>query len=148
MLRKVLTASSDGLARLFDIETGELTTLVMGALYPSNVSRLDNATVRIALPAYPTYEILLPEFIRLRIDRTLVRSNATLLIPVAFTVMPTAGSATLGGPALYNMSEAELAVNRTVNLQLFVTLHADTWQPGIGGDLELTGPTTMTDRPE
>ena len=37
------------------------------------------------------------------------------------------------------MSEAELSVNRTVNLQLFVTLHADTWQPGIGGDLELTG---------
>jgi hypothetical protein len=97
-------------------------TLVMGALYPSNVSRLDNATVRLALPAYPTYEILLPEFIRLRIDRTLVRSNATLLIPVAFTVMPTAGSATLGGPALHNMSEAELAVNRTVNLTLTLTL--------------------------
>ena len=114
-------------------------TLVMGELYPANISRLDNATVRISLPAYPTYEILLPEFVRLRIDRTLVLSNATLLIPVAFTVMPTAGSATLGGPALHNISEAEIAINRTVNLQLFVTLHADTWQPGIGLDLELTG---------
>jgi len=81
--------------------------------------------VRVTIPKVPLYEILNPDKIHLTIDRSLVLSNATLVRMEAFTVMPTAGTAILGGPGFENISEAELAINRTIpRLVLTVTLCA------------------------
>ena len=81
--------------------------------------------VRVTIPKVPLYEILNPDKIHLTIDRSLVLSNATLVRMEAFTVMPTAGTAILGGSGFENISEAELAINRTIpRLVLTVTLCA------------------------
>ena len=79
--------------------------------------------------------MLLPEQIDLRIDNSLVMSNWTLLLPEALIIVPTPGSATMSGSALYNLSEAELAFNRTVlDLSLIISLRADSWLKAVEQD--------------
>ena len=92
------------------------------------LTRVSNDTLAIAIPRLPNYDVLLPEQIDLRIDNSLVMSNWTLLLPEALIIVPTPGSATMSGSALYNLSEAELAFNRTVlDLSLIISLRADSW---------------------
>ena len=99
------------------------------------LTRVSNDTLAIAIPRLPNYDVLLPEQIDLRIDNSLVMSNWTLLLPEALIIVPTPGSATMSGSALYNLSEAELAFNRTVlDLSLIISLRADSWLKAVEQD--------------
>ena len=59
-----------------------------------SVETVEEATLAIAIPRLPNYDVLLPEQIDLRIDNSLVMSNWTLLLPEALIIVPTPGSAT------------------------------------------------------
>ena len=99
------------------------------------LTRVSNDTLAIAIPRLPNYDVLLPEQIDLRIGNSLVMSNWTLLLPEALIIVPTPGSATMSGSALYNLSEAELAFNRTVlDLSLIISLRADSWLKAVEQD--------------
>ena len=92
-----------------------------------------NDTLAIALPRLPNYDVLLPEQIDLA-HRQLARASNLTACRRRF-IVPTPGSATMSGSALYNLSEAELAFNRTVvDLSLIISLRADSWLKAVEQD--------------
>ena len=99
------------------------------------ISLVSNETVELALPRVPAYDVLLPEPVDLRVDASLLMSNTSLALPTAVVIVPTPGSATLSGNALTNLTEFEIAFNRTVlDLRIEILLKADTWQDWVGTD--------------
>ena len=100
-----------------------------------SVEVVSNETLRLLLPRVYTYDVLLPELIGITVAPELLMSHSSLTLPGAFSIVPTPGTASVGGSFLYNATEAQISFNRTVSdLTLKIFLKADTWQELIGVD--------------
>lgn len=114
----------------------EVTPALLGESEATNftavtVELVSNETVRLLLPRVVRYDVLLPEAVDIVVPPQLLMSDARLELPTAVTIVPTPGRAVLAGTGLVNISEAQLAFNRTIDdFRLEIHLRADTWQSG------------------
>ena len=99
-------------------------------LFPRHVTRVDDRTVRIALPATPAYDIYMPETVEVRIPGGALVSNRPLTVEPGLRILPTPGAVRFAsGSLLESCNEAALqsAEERTLHLELV----NDTWTDAI-----------------
>ena len=103
---------------------------VQPTLFPRHVTRVDDRTVRIALPATPAYDIYMPETVEVRIPGGALVSNRPLTVEPGLRILPTPGAVRFAsGSLLESCNEAALqsAEERTLHLELV----NDTWTDAI-----------------
>ena len=103
--------------------------VVQPLLAARHISRLDDRTIIISIPATAEFEISQPETLRVVLPPSTVASRQAVAMPNMTVIMPTVGSVSLAGSLLEELGEGYLCDAPALTLELH--LHGDTWEPNI-----------------
>ena len=110
-------------------EAGGWNSIVQPQLEARYITRWDDQTATLTLPAFADYEISQPETLRFFFSPETVASRDSVLANVSLTIMPRAGFVTLSGSLLDQLGEGYLRAPPPLVLDL--TLHGDTFEENI-----------------
>ena len=104
--------------------------VVRAALRPTDLRRLDNATLELALPdARASYAIETPETLVFTAPELALRSGRQVVVEPPVVITPQPGVARLSNSLVSNNSETDVQGG---GMQVTVTLQGDAWAAGIG----------------
>ena len=103
--------------------------VVQPQLTARHLTRHDDSTVTLSLPAFPSYSITQPETIVFVVPPAAVASRQTVAANASLVIMPSPGFVTLNGSLIDELSEGYIVGDPA--LLLDVTLYGDTWEPNV-----------------
>ena len=107
-----------------------------GATGYYTITRVSGTEVRLALPAFPTYDIFAPDVLNILIPPEAIYSNQLIVSPTQIRIEATQGSLSIaGGTLLDNNNNKESSIRDARSLTINLALSLDSWIADLGTPL-------------